>query len=288
MRWSRTFCMTTRKPGFRLEAMAPRGKFVLDRSSDRPVVLLSAGVGITPMIAMTNFLINEGLRTRHFRRTTLIHGSRHGQAHAFGDHIRKLAASHDALTVHICYSHPSEDDRLGATHDSEGHVDIALLKRVLPFDDHDFYLCGPPGFMQALYDGLTGLGVRDERIHYEAFGPATVLKHDAEPRRPTAIGEAVDGPVAVEFADSDVEAIWSPDKGTLLDLAEAAGLNPAFSCRSGICGTCATRIKCGQVDYIEEPSAPHGEDEVLICCSTPRSGAGEATCGKDHGIVLEL
>ncbi len=276
------------RPGFRLEAMAPRGKFVLDRSSERPVVLLSAGVGITPMIAITNFIINEGLRTRHFRRTTFIHGARHGQAHAFGDHVRKLAAKHDALSAHICYSHPGEHDRLGETHDSEGHVDIALLKRLLPFDDHDFYLCGPPEFMQALYDGLTGLGVRDERIHYEAFGPATVLKHDARPRPPTAIGEAVDGPVAVEFANSDVEAIWSPDKGTLLDLAEAAGLNPAFSCRSGVCGTCATRIKCGQVDYIEEPSAPHGDDEVLICCSTPRSGAGEATCGKDHGIVLEL
>ena len=92
----------------------------------------------------------------------------------------------------------------------------------------------------------------------------------------------------VSFADSDVEATWSPDKGTLLELAEAAGLNPDFACRSGICGICATRIKCGTVDYLEEPSAPHGDDEVLICSATPRSAAGEAGCGEDRGVVLAL
>lgn len=276
------------KPGFRLEAMAPRGKFVLDRSSDRPVVLISAGVGITPMIAMTNFIVNEGLRTRRFRRTHFIHGARDGRAHAFGDHIRRLAAAHDALTVHVRYSRPRADDRLGVSHDSEGHVDIALLKHLLPFDDHDFYLCGPAPFMQTLHDGLTGLGVREQRIHYESFGPATVLKRDAAAGVPATGSVPADGPVAVHFRRSGVDATWSPDKGTLLDLAESAGLAPAFSCRSGVCGSCATQIRCGGVDYVEEPSAPHGQDEVLICCSTPRSTVGAASCGTDHGVVLDL
>ncbi|MDJ0947489.1 MAG: pyridoxamine 5'-phosphate oxidase family protein [Alphaproteobacteria bacterium] len=275
-------------PGFRLEAMAPRGQFALDASSERPVVLLSAGVGITPMIAMTNAIIKEGLRTRNFRRTYFIHGARNGRAHGFGAHIRQLAAAHESLTPHIAYSQPDEADELGVTHDSEGHVDVALLKRVLPFDDYDFYLCGPPAFMQSLYDGLIELGVRDERIHYESFGPATVLKHDAKPKPEVAQGETADGPVAVTFSGSDVEATWSPDKGTLLDLAEEAGLSPPFSCRSGICGTCATRLQCGTVDYLEEPIAPHADDEVLICCSTPRSSAGRATCGEDQGVVLDL
>ncbi len=142
--------------------------------------------------------------------------------------------------------------------------------------------------MQAIYDGLTGIGVRDERIHYESFGPATVLKHDAAPKRRPAKGQSVDGPVTVSFAESGLEATWSPDKGTLLELAEAAGLNPDFACRSGICGTCATRIKCGSVDYLEEPSAPHADDEVLICCSTPRSMTGEASCGENGGVILDL
>ena len=272
------------QPGFRLEAMAPRGKFVLDRSDDRPVVLISAGVGITPMIAMADFIIDEGLRTRDFRRTYFIHGAQNGRVHAFGDHIRDLAAKHDSLTAHIRFSDPGTDDRLGETHDSEGHVDIDLLKRLLPFDDYDFYLCGPPPFMQALYDGLTGIGVRSDRIHYESFGPATVLKGSARPEPPQASAD----PVAVSFAESSIEATWSPDQGTLLELAEAAGLNPDFACRSGICGTCATRITCGTVDYIEEPSAPHGDDEVLICCATPRSASGAASCGGDGGVVLAL
>ena len=175
-------------------------------------------------------------------------------------------------------------DRLGETHDSEGRVDIDLLKSLLPLDDYDFYLCGPQPFMQSLYDGLTGLGIRDERIHYEAFGPATVLKRDAKAKLHPARASPVDGPVAVSFASSDVRADWSPDQGTLLELAEVAGLRPNFACRSGICGTCATRIRCGAVDYLEEPTAPHGDDEVLICCATPRPHAEEEGCGGDYGV----
>ena len=77
--------------------------------------------------------------------------------------------------------------------------------------------------------------------------------------------------MAVRFAASKVDATWSAGKGTLLELAEDAGLNPAFSCRSGVCGTCATRLKVGAVDYVEEPGAPHADDEVLICCATPQA-----------------
>jgi ferredoxin-NADP reductase len=274
--------------GARVEAMAPRGKFILDRSSRRPVVLLSAGVGITPMIAMANFIIDEGVRTRRFRRTTFIHGARNGRVHAFREHIRRLAAEHEAFTAHVRYSHPDATDRLGETHQSEGHVDVALLKEILPFDDYDFYLCGPPPFMRSLFEGLTALGVRENRIRYESFGPATVLKSGASGDKARSSSVSSKAPVAVHFATSDVDAEWSPDKGTLLDLAEAAGLVPAYACRSGICGTCATRIRCGAVDYLEDPSAPRAGDEVLICCSTPRSDAGEATCGNDNGVVLEL
>lgn len=275
-------------PGFRLEAMAPRGKFSLDPAGERPAVLISGGVGVTPMIAMTNAIVDHGLRTRHFRRTYFIHGARNGREHAFGPHTRELATAHDFLSVHIRFSKPAAEDRLGVSHDSEGHVDLELLKSLLPFDDHDFYLCGPPRFMETLYDGLGGLGVRGERIHYESFGPATLLKHDAEPRRPPPRGEAVEGPVTVRFAASGIEAQWSPDKGTLLEFAEAQGLAPPFSCRGGICGTCAARIVCGSVDYTEEPIAPHEDDEVLICCATPRPASGEQTCGEVQGIVLEL
>ncbi len=267
------------KPGFRLEAMAPRGKFVLDQESDRPAVLISAGVGITPMIAMSNFIISEGVRTRKFRRTYFIHGARNGRGHAFRNHIRDLAGTNKDFTAHFRYSQPTGNDRLGETHDSEGHVDIELLKSLLPFDDYDFYLCGPRPFMQSLYEGLMDLGISDERIHYESFGPAMAFKQRA------AIEPPIEGePVSVAFAKSDTEAIWTADKGTLLDFAEEVGFSPDFSCRSGICGSCATTLVSGEVDYVEEPSAPLGDDEVLICCAVPRSTSSQP----DSGLVLDL
>lgn len=274
--------------GSTIEAMAPRGKFTLDQRSDRPVVLLSAGVGITPMIAIANFLIQEGIRTRTYRPTYFIHGTRNGRVHAFGDHIRQLAATYPSVTAHICYSQPDDQDQRGTDYDSVGYVDIELLKQVLPFNDFDFYLCGPQTFMQSLYDGLTGLGIRPERIHYESFGPATVLEHPAAAPQPIPRGQPVTGPVTVHFAKSDVKTEWTPDRGTLLELAEAAGVKPAFSCRTGICGVCATRMQCGQVDYTEEPTAHFADGEVLICCSTPRSPSGAHTCGDDMGVVLDL
>jgi len=274
--------------GFRLQAMAPRGKFTLDRSSNRPVVLISGGVGITPMIAMLNLIIKEGLRTRNFRETYFIHGAQNARTQAFGKHLRTVAAEHESVTVHIRYSNPDESDQPGIDFDSSGRVDMELLAQVLPFGDHDFYLCGPPQFMQAIYDGLTGLGVRDECIHYESFGPATVLKHDAAPKARTPKGQIITEPVKVCFVKSGIETLWSPDKGTILEMAEANGLSPGYSCRMGICGTCATRIKCGSVDYLDEPIGPHEDGEVLICCSTPRSQSGEQTCGEDRGVVLDL
>jgi ferredoxin-NADP reductase/phenylpropionate dioxygenase-like ring-hydroxylating dioxygenase large terminal subunit len=270
------------KPGLRIEAMTPRGKFTLTPASERPVVFISGGVGITPMIAMASHIVEEGRRTGRFRPCWFIHATNNGRVHAFGDHVRGLAVEHPAMNVHIRYSQPTGGDRLGTTHDGEGHVTADVLKELLPLDDYDFYLCGPPLFMQSLYDGLTGIGVRRERIHYESFGSATALKPEAMPEAPVRPGHAADGAVPVRFARSAITAEWSSDKGTLLELAEAVGLAPVFGCRSGICGTCATRIASGSVEYIEAPLAPRGEGQVLLCCSVPGSGAGAA------GIVLDL
>jgi len=147
--------------------------------------------------------------------------------------------------------------------------------------------------MQGLYDGLVGIGVRESRIHYESFGPATLLKSAAPAVSAPAEARSGEAPVTVRFDSADQEVPWAPEKGTLLDLAESAGLSPAYACRSGICGSCATRIICGSVDYIEEPVGPRGADEVLICCATPRTlkaepGGGETGCGDDVGVVLDL
>jgi ferredoxin-NADP reductase len=136
--------------------MRPCGKFTLTADSERPVVFVSGGVGITPMIAIANQIVEEGHRTGKFRPVWFIHGTHNGRVHAFGNHIRVLAHEHPAMKVHIRYSRPGDGDRLGTTHDGEGHITIDVLKELLPLNDYDFYLCGPPPFMLSLYDGLTG------------------------------------------------------------------------------------------------------------------------------------
>jgi choline monooxygenase len=281
------FLHANAQAGFRVEAMTPRGKFVLARSSERPVVFLSGGVGITPMIAMASQLVQEGQRSGKFRPAYFIHGTNNGKVHAFGEYVRELAAAHPAMRVHICYGQPGRDDQLGVTHHAEGHVTIDALKQVLPFGDYDFYLCGPPGFMQSLYDGLIGLGVRREQIHYESFATRTALKVEPVPEAAVVAGRAIDGTVAVRFAKSAITADWSREKGTLLEFAESVGIAPAFGCRSGICGTCVTRIESGAVEYIEEPLAPHGEGEILLCCSVPSPGAGQHA-GTEPAFVVDL
>lgn len=275
-------------PGFQLEAMPPRGKFVLEKTSRRPAVLLSAGVGITPMVAMMESIIKEAQTTKKTRKVYFVHGARNSTTQAFAARVRNLAECHSGAHVHIRFSQPLTTDVIGTTYDSEGHVDVELLQHLLPIDDYEFYLCGPATFMLALYDGLAGLGVRQERIHYESFGPATVLHSSSKTDQSGVADGAVGDPIDVRFAISEVNAKWRPTDGTLLELAEAAGLSPNFACRSGLCGTCATRMTCGKVNYIEEPTAAYGDDEILLCCAVPRYDCDPKTCGQDCGIVLEL
>lgn len=281
------FLHDSAKPGFRMDAMAPRGKFILDRSSSRPVVLLSGGVGLTPMIAIAEHIVGEGQRTGHFRPVYFIHGTHNSRTHAFGRHVKKLASQHPAMVVHVRYSRPDPADKVGVTHDGDGQITIDVLKKLLPFGDYDFYLCGPGPFMNSLYDGLIETGVRPERIFYESFGGSTVLRPEATPHMVGAAAQAV-GHARVRFAKSGIDATWSREKGTLLELAESAGLAPGFGCRSGICGTCRTRINGGAVRYLEEPLAPLGEGEVLLCCSVPRAAADRATDSQDQDVSLDL
>ena len=257
-------------PGFKLEARAPRGRFVL-AESDRPVVLVSGGVGITPMIAMAEHIVAEGKQTGRFRPIYFIHGARNGKVHAFRDHVRALAAAHPQFKVHVSYSHAGNVEAGDPSHDADGTVSLDTLKQVLPFGDYDFYLCGPPGFMRSLYEGLTGMGIATNRIFYELFGPATVLNRKAPKPAQAAPVEAA--PAPVRFVRSNIGGEWSRERGTLLEFAESLGIAPQFSCRSGVCGTCATPILGGAVEYLEEPVAPREAGEVLLCCSIPRFGA---------------
>ncbi|WP_420565858.1 pyridoxamine 5'-phosphate oxidase family protein [Thalassobaculum sp.] len=250
------------KPGDRVEAMAPRGEFVLDAESRRPVVLLSAGVGITPMIAMLNELVREGLRRRNPREVYFIHGARDGSEQAFGPHLRQLALHAPGVNLHIRFSRPRAQDVLGEDYASVGRVDLALLQGLLPFGDYDFYLCGPGGFVADLHAGLRGLNVAAERIRYEFFGPSSL------PSEAPALIDA--GPAEVTFAESGKTVGWTPESGSLLDLAEASGVPVDFSCRSGRCGTCAVKVLSGKVGYAEVPEAVVAGGYALACQAHPR------------------
>ena len=190
-----------------------------------------------------------------------------------GKQVRQAAEENTNVTAHMCYSRPGPEDVEGRDYDSRGHVDIDLLKRVLPFDDYEFYLCGPTPFIKSLYCGLLSLGVSESRIHYEFFGPASILTEEAGPSGQAAVLTAeaeIAGEIQVTFARSGVTANWEADSGTILDLAEQQGLSPEYSCRSGICRTCMCRLVEGEVEYLEEPLDPPDPGCVLICCSRPK------------------
>lgn len=255
--------------GDTLEARAPAGDFTIDASEPRPAVLLAAGVGITPMLAMLRHLIYEGERKQRLRPTFLFQSARSKAERPFVRELDQLlAAAHGAVKLVRVLSQTA-DAEPDVDYDFAGRIDMPLLSQVLPFNDYDFYLCGPPQFTQALYDGLRALNIADDRIHAEAFGPSSLQRTDDIVKEEKPLLPVATQSVPVKFMDSLKEARWTPDAGSLLELAEARGLSPAYSCRAGHCGSCKTKLLQGAVTYPTPPSAQVADDEVLICCARP-------------------
>jgi len=264
----------TLRVGDVIEARAPAGDFTIDALEHRPAVLMAAGVGITPMLAMLRHVVYEGLRKRRVRPVWMIVSSHSLASRAFAQEIDALEQSAGGAVNVIRVLSDTNGARLGRDYDASGRIDIDLLTSRLPFNDYDFYLCGPGTFMQSIYDGLRVLNVSDGRIHAEAFGPSALKRTadrgaDVKPMRPAATE-----PVKIEFLKSGMSAQWKPGSGTLLELAEASGLSPEFNCRGGTCGTCRTRIAQGAVSYESEPAFHVGDDEALICCAVPAADDG--------------
>lgn len=256
------------QPGDVIEARAPAGAFTIDAGQEHPAILMAAGIGVTPLLAMLRHVVYEGVRTRGVRPTILIYAAHSKADRAFDGELAALVQqAQGAVRVVRVLSDVSDAVR-GRDYDIAGHIEPALFARDPSLADCDFYLCGPPGFTQAQYDGLRGLGVADDHIHAEAFGPSSLVRSVPVAAYPAP----ATGLVPVTFALSIRQAQWSPGAGSLLDLAEAQGLNPEFSCRSGTCGTCRTRVLSGAVTYTRPPTAPHGPDEALICCAVPTEG----------------
>lgn len=258
--------------GATLEVLAPSGDFFLHENSDGdelgPVVLLSGGIGLTPMIAMLNHIVHQGT----VRPVWFIHGVQNGDEHAFGPHVRGLAAAHGNVNAHTVYVEPGPGDVQGRDYDAEGFITIPMLESLGPGKDADFYLCGPPPFMKALFNALLGWGVDEARIYYEFFGPATVLKEGGEEASKPARENSLVNGMTVTFQSSGVTVPWDPAKDNILELAEANGVIADFSCRSGVCHTCMCELIEGEVEYVNDDAMlPDDESQVLICSSIPKT-----------------
>jgi nitric oxide dioxygenase len=161
------------KEGDTLEVGPPCGTFVLDVAEqvERPLVLLSGGVGITPLLSMFHGAVDA----RVPRNIWFIHAARNARVHAFADEVDALASRHPKAHVHVCYDQPEAADSVGARPHTIGRLDLSLLQRLLPGPDADFYFCGPTPFMESIQRALRTWKVPDEQIRYEFFGPLQAL-----------------------------------------------------------------------------------------------------------------
>ena len=251
-----------------LEASAPRGSFTL-RPGDGPVVLLSAGVGATPVFAMLHALA-AGASSRE---VWWIYGARDGAEHPFAAETRALLKALAHGHSHIRYSSPRPGDRLAVDFDAPGRLDMHAIEELGVPRDGDFYLCGPSAFMNDLAVELGTWGVAANRIHTEIFGssPPRTPGIAAAPRRPPhqPAGSAGAGPL-VSFARSGLNVYWVPAFQSLLELAEACDVPVRWACRTGVCHTCETGLIIGAVGYGPEPVEPPANGNALICCCRPQ------------------
>jgi len=253
--------------GDEIEVAAPRGTFTL-RQSEAPVLLVSAGVGVTPVLGMLHALAAE----RSNRPVWWLHGARSGHDHAFAAETRELLrALPDARGV-VCFSRPGAGDVERRDFDVRGRISASLLASLDVPREADAYLCGPTAFMDELASALTALGIDPSRIHTERFGAAPALTPGLAPaadRKPhPPAGTPGTGPT-IEFARSDLAVRWGSAYASVLELAEACDVPVRWSCRTGVCHTCETAIVSGAVDYDPAPVEDAAEGSALICCARP-------------------
>jgi ferredoxin-NADP reductase/MOSC domain-containing protein YiiM/ferredoxin len=252
-----------------LEIAAPRGTFILDQT-EAPVLLISAGIGATPVLAMLHTLAKE----HSDREIWWLHGARNRRDHVFAAEARALLASLPNVRAHVCYSRPGPDDLEGRDFDTAGRLTASLVTQLEPPRNAEAYLCGPTLFMEEISAGLAAIGLGAAHIHTEPFGPAPGLTPGiatTSPRKPhPPPGEPGSGPT-IEFARSDLTIPWSDDYASLLEFAEACDVPVRWSCRTGVCHNCETTLITGSLDYSPDPVEPPNEGSALICCSRPHT-----------------
>jgi ferredoxin-NADP reductase len=257
--------------GADLDVAAPRGSFLLPAAAEAraPVVLISAGVGATPVLSMLIVLAAEGSETPIW----WVHAAHDATQHAFGAEVDQLLERLPNAHRLVLYSEGEPPPDGTATYDGIGRLTAARIAELGLPKDADYYVCGPDAFMDDVSAAVVAAGVAAERVHTERFGSRNVLagglvaEDRPPPHQPT--GTAGTGPL-VSFARSGIEVPWSDEHGSLLELAEACDVPADFGCRTGVCHICETGLLSGAVDYAPEPLELPETGQLLLCCSAPR------------------
>ncbi|HEX5193786.1 MAG TPA: MOSC and FAD-binding oxidoreductase domain-containing protein [Solirubrobacteraceae bacterium] len=256
--------------GDTVEAAAPRGDFTL-RDGTRPIALISAGVGATPVLAMLQALATSGDE----REVWWLHGARNRASHAFGAEVDQLLGRLPHAHRVVTYSRPRPGEIPGVDFDAVGRLSVETITEAGVPRDADYYLCGPTEFMSSLSAALVAHGVAPERVARETFGAVAAgarppgMEAEQPPPHPPA-GEPGTGP-AVTFSRSGLTVAWDPSYGNLLELAEACDVPVSFGCRTGVCHYCESGLLTGSVDYVTEPLDAPDAEHVLMCCAQPAS-----------------
>jgi ferredoxin-NADP reductase len=242
-----------------LEVRAPAGTFLIDAQSSEPIVLLGAGIGVTPLMSMLEALANAGRR----RDVYALLGFRNSREHPFKQYLHRLAEANPWIHLHVSYSAPLESDVPYRDFNHRGRMSVERIREVLPSNNYRFYVCGPGEMMETLVPELWDWGVPESHVHFEAFGPASVKSTAARTN-----GKRVE-PCEVRFERSSRTATWDGTFTSLLEFGEAAGVAMPSGCRAGSCGECMMRIRTGSVATVKQPGIAIPAGHCLTCISTP-------------------
>ena len=252
------------QPGAVVEALAPAGSFCLDRTSTRPIIFIGGGIGITPLLSMLRWLIATGSR----REIWFFYGVRNRGEHAMYETLHRLNAHTPNVRLLVAYSQPTPNCRKNVDYHVKGHITAELLRPLLTARRCEIYLCGPNAMMTSLRGQLEAIGVPAEDIRTESFGHRISDPGTEETSRDQA---EADAGYRIEFAKSGRTINWTPRDGSLLELAIEHNIKARCSCRQGVCGTCAVKLRDGEIAYQRRPEREPEAGKCLPCIARPTS-----------------
>ncbi|MEM8743138.1 MAG: 2Fe-2S iron-sulfur cluster-binding protein [Pseudomonadota bacterium] len=252
------------QPGAIVETLSPAGAFHLDTESNRPIIFIAGGVGITPLLSMLRWLIATGSR----REIWFFYGVRHHGEHIMYETLQRLNARTPNVRILVAYSEPTPACRKNVDYHVKGFISAELLGPLLERRNCEIYLCGPNAMMTSLRGQLEQIGVAPEDIRTESFGHR--IGDRVAESTPQEEEQAATG-FRIEFAKSGKTLNWTPNDGSILDLAIDNDIKARCSCRQGVCGTCAVKLCAGEIEYKKKPERNPDAGKCLPCVARPTS-----------------